>query len=456
VVFDGLSDLYSYFYEKGFQLLNKKGVLGYISNSFSKTSSAVNLRKYLKKTVRFQRFIDFTDVQIFSGATTYPIILIATHPIDKIAEFEYIKVPKTSQDQVIEINQLPSFLVLQNSLTSSSWSFNSSQMTAILNKVNKNPSVKSCFGKSFRGLVTGSNEAFIINQEVRETLIKEDPKCEEIIFPYLQGRDIAKWHTPEIKDYLLFITWETDISNYPSIENHLEGYKAVLSARREVKDGRYPWFALSRYGSKFYHLFQEKKLIWPNLQNGNKFSFDVSGRYVNAPAVFIPTDSLTLLCILNSKIVWMFLKSVCAVRSGGYIEVKPQYFEQIPIPELKNEEHFEKLAEAIISATSTSQNITATFLLLLQSKFHIEKPSKKLQNWPSLDFKGFLAELKKAKVKLSLEEEAEWLDYFTQKKAEVTALQVEINRLDKEIDQMVYKLYGLTEEEIRIVEENTK
>ena len=90
---------------------------------------------------------------------------------------------------------------------------------------------------------------------------------------------------------------------------------------------------------------------------------------------------------------------------------------------------------------------------LLQSKFPIDKPSKKLQNWPELDFKGFLAELKKAKVQLRLDEEAEWMQYFNKKKTEVNALQAEIDRIDKLIDQMVYELYGLTDEEIAIVEQ---
>jgi len=78
-----------------------------------------------------------------------------------------------------------------------------------------------------------------------------------------------------------------------------------------------------------------------------------------------------------------------------------------------------------------------------------------LKKWPSLDFKGFLAELKKAKVpNLSLDQEEEWLGYFNKKKAEAYALQSEIDRVDKEIDQMVYELYGLSKNEIQIVENN--
>jgi adenine-specific DNA-methyltransferase len=80
-------------------------------------------------------------------------------------------------------------------------------------------------------------------------------------------------------------------------------------------------------------LFDKPKIIFPNLQNNNKFAFDDTGVYLNAPAVFLPSNDKALLAILNTKVVWHFLKSVCVIRSGGYIEVKPQYFEQIPIPE---------------------------------------------------------------------------------------------------------------------------
>jgi hypothetical protein len=77
-----------------------------------------------------------------------------------------------------------------------------------------------------------------------------------------------------------------------------------------------------------------------------------------------------------------------------------------------------------------------------------------LKNWPSLDFKGFLGELKKAKAHLSLSEEAEWMGYFNEQKSKAQAHQTDITRLDCENDVLVYELYGLTEEEIRIVEGN--
>ena len=89
---------------------------------------------------------------------------------------------------------------------------------------------------------------------------------------------------------------------------------------------------------------------------------------------------------------------------------------------------------------------------MTQSKFEIEKLSTKLQNWYKLQFKDFLKELKKAKVQLSLSEEAEWIPYFSEQKQKAQELKSEINRIDDEIDQKVYQFYGLTAEEIKVVE----
>lgn len=95
------------------------------------------------------------------------------------------------------------------------------------------------------------------------------------------------------------------------------------------------------------------------------------------------------------------------------------------------------------------------FLLFLENKFTELKVNKKLENWQELDFKEFLKELQKSKVKLSLSEEAEWLQYFNEKKEKAQNIKSEIET-EKEIDQMVYQLYGLTDEEIAIVENSIK
>lgn len=237
-------------------------------------------------------------------------------------------------------------------------------------------------------------------------------------------------------------------------------------ARKRFDQGDFFW---ELRNCAYYDLFKKPKIVFPNLQNTNKFAYDETGAFINAPAVILPTNDKFLTAILNSKLVWYFLTSICVVRNGGYIEVKPQYFEQIPIPGISEVEkqELQNITNQIISSTLVKHKIQSQFLKLLESKFVDLKLTKKLQNWHELENKDFLKELQKAitisnkarnnkglqpLVKLSLSEEAEWMQYFNEQKEKAQILKAEIEKTDEEIDRMVYALYGLTEEEIKIVE----
>ena len=162
-----------------------------------------------------------------------------------------------------------------------------------------------------------------------------------------------------------------------------------------------------------------------------------------------------MLCyIFNSKIVWIFLTSICVVRNGGYIEVKPQYFEQIPIPPIDNElgDTLFALADTMLSLNKELQAKRSRFLRRLSENMEGVKITSALQTFDLLDFKAFVAELKKQKIKLSLTQQDEWEDYFNQYAEVCLQLKTQIAATDGEIDRRVYHLYGLTEEEIKIVE----
>ncbi|EKB48025.1 TaqI-like C-terminal specificity domain-containing protein [Cecembia lonarensis] len=162
-----------------------------------------------------------------------------------------------------------------------------------------------------------------------------------------------------------------------------------------------------------------------------------------------------ILAILASKICsTYFRKSNVNLSRAAFPKLNVNNLMSFPIPAL-NEEKRKFLTASVDSILKMNQSLfelVESLVDLMKAKFSIDKPSTKLQNWPYLDFKGFLGELKKAKVKLSLAEEAEWMVYFNEQKAKAQALQADMNRIDKEIDALVYELYGLTEEEIRIVE----
>ena len=175
---------------------------------------------------------------------------------------------------------------------------------------------------------------------------------------------------------------------------------------------------------------------------------------------------------MNSSVSYFFIKNTASTKAGGFFEYKPMYISQFPIPKDIEKSELTELVSEIESKLKNLRNSEGMFLRLLQSKFNLDEPSTKLQQWPTLDFKGFLAELEKSRKAasqdtaaasstrglsplsqpLSLSEQAEWMAYFNEQKQKANALQVEIDSIDREIDRMVYQLYGLTEEEIKIVE----
>ena len=141
-------------------------------------------------------------------------------------------------------------------------------------------------------------------------------------------------------------------------------------------------------------------------------------------------------------------------RRGGYLEYKVQYLSKIPIKNISQvaQQPFIEKADEMLSLNKELQEISEKFQRNLQREFSLESLSKKLQNWYELSFADFLKELAKAKLNLTLSQKADWEDYFLQEQKKALDCQSKVHTTDKEIDQMVYELYGLTEEEIEIVE----
>ncbi len=456
-VFNFSSDLFSYFYEKGFNILKPSGVFSFISNTFDKTTAGIDLRKYLKDSVVFLKYVDFTELQIFQGATTYPVILIARNQTPHTEQkFLFTKIPSTANPRGLDIDFYDFKEVFQNHLDNKNWSFNSLAANTLIQKLNNHKAIRDIYGKCYYGIKTGLNEAFIIDDVISE---------KNHIRPIYEGKDLKKWNTPVTEKKLIFFkskwtkqyygsdidedTAELKLSKeFPLIFDKLKPFKDAAKKRFDKGDF---WWELRNCA--YYDLFEKPKIIFPNLQNTNKFSFDDEGIYLNAPAVFISTDSKALLSILNSKLVWYFLTSICVMRSGGYIEVKPQYFEQIPIPILSEEYEYllKENGEKVIDFTKSFQANSLSFLKVLSSRLSVDI-NKKLDKWYELEVKDFFKELEKQKIKLSLSEQSEWLQYFEEQKSKALAIKAQIEQTDKEIDQMVYDLYELTEEEIRIVE----
>lgn len=455
-VFNPDGDLFSYFYEKGMSMLKINGLFGFISNTFDKTTAGKTLRSYVQTNTNIEGYVDFTEVQIFEGATTYPIILLLSKEKKEKHTFVYTKIPKEMQGNVI-ISSAPTKEVEQDGLESDNWSFQSAEMSKVIKKISSFKSVKVQYGKCYRGLLTGLNDAFIINEETRELLNKRDSKSDDIIKPIYEGKDLQKWCNQRLPKYLICThngyddIPAIDIDHYSAIKEYLDGFEPQLSKRYDK--GNTPY---NLRNCAYQSLFYQTKIIWGNLQNTNKFSWDDKGTVISAPACMLPTNNKALLAILNSKIVWLFLSSICVVRNGGYIEVKPQYFEQIPIPPIDNKigKELSDIIDTMLALNNVLQEKRSRFLRRLAENFEGIKITTALQTFDQLNFKGFVAELKKQKFKLTLVQQDEWEEFFNQYREACQELSEQIKATDNEIDLRVFDLYGLTPEEREIVNGN--
>ena len=166
---------------------------------------------------------------------------------------------------------------------------------------------------------------------------------------------------------------------------------------------------------------------------------------------FIPTECKALLAIFNSRVGWWLITKFCSQIQNGY-QLIWKYFGKIPIPTFSEDDTSYTLADTMLSLNKELQAKRSRFLRRLSENVEGVKITSALQTFDQLDFKAFVAELKKQKIKLSLTQQDEWEDYFNQYADACQQLKTQIAATDGEIDRRVYELYGLTEEEISIVE----
>ncbi len=348
------------------------------------------------------------------------------------------------------------------------WNFIDVTSFEILNKIKSDSTQlgKVVNKKIYRGLTTGKNDAFVINGVKRKQLISKSGKNSERIKVLATGKEVKR-NTFDFQDkYLLFTGFDDDIpKEYPEIQEELDKHKEALIKRYDKGENYWNLRACA-----YYEEMQLPKIIYPRINNRGNFYFDEKGEvFLLDNNFFISTKSKAILALLNSKLVYFYLKNVCTTLQGGFYDFRRDKITSIPVNNNLNsiEQDISILADNLIDYTDQLNKNESNFINLLKSKFEINTISKKLQNWHELEFGEFLLELEKARKKsakeneteyskLTLSEEAEWMQYFNEQKQKTEVLKEEIDKTDKDIDQMVYELYGLTEDEIEIVENATK
>ena len=159
-----------------------------------------------------------------------------------------------------------------------------------------------------------------------------------------------------------------------------------------------------------------------------------------------------LLTLINSELMFYFFTNTSSDNKIVFPKVKKSQLLELPIAITKQINFFTDEADLMLSLNKELQLESQKFQRTIQRKFDLADLPKKLQDWYNLSYSEFIKELAKKKIKLSLSDEAEWEDYFTQESKKALDLKAQIDATDKGIDAMVYELYGLTEEEIAVVE----
>jgi type I restriction-modification system DNA methylase subunit/REP element-mobilizing transposase RayT len=461
--FEKGTDLYCIFTERGYSLLKNGGKQSFIMpNKWMVVAYGKPLRKFLSKTGLCQ-VLNFGDIQFFQEATTYVCIFVT----QKNEPFENVKVLSLNQntfhgDFLTEvagnIYDYPASKFGENE-----WSiqpYNDSQKLEQMKL--KGIELKDLQISINYGIKTGYNDAFFIDEEMRHKLIAADAKSAELIKPMVRGRDVSPYGITDF-EYLIgtFPSLKLDIEHYPAIKKHLLsfGYDRLKqtgeSGARKKTNGQ--WFE-TQDSINYHKEFAKPKIIYPNMTSVFPFMYDESGLLSNDKSFILTAndDSVSLLfltAVFNSSLAKLWIWYNCPELQGGTREIRKVYFEHFPVPQATEQQTAElaNLATERTRLTASLETLTSKFQRTIQRKFNLEDLPGKLQNWYQLTCAGFIAELAKKKVKLSLTEEAGWEAYFLQEKNQALAIKSEIVKTDSEIDRMVYQLYGLTEEEIRIV-----
>ena len=446
----GTADLYVYFLEKGLNNLKNEGFFGVIvSNKWSKASYGENIRTLLKN-YKILQFIDFGDLPIFKDATTYPCILIIkkTNPNQNSI---YVSKPRSLEKRNFQkMLRQNNFHVLQNTLTNDSWAFQNNSHKKINDKINKIgiPLEQYCSEKINRGLLTGLDKVFVIDEQKKNELENKAKESRKFIKPYLVGKQIKRYYYNWENTFILLIKKGEKIERFPSILNYLKPFKKELEERWDKGD----WFSLRT--CSFYEDFMKPKIIIAHFAKRPQFTYDDKNFYVNAKGYILPTDDKYLLGILNSSTIDFFSRSICPFIRGEFYEYNKQFVNQFPIPQtseenkrkiIKNVEKILENNEQIIAKKNAVKNVIC-------ADFSIEQIPSKLKNPDSLAPLDFLKIIKKlSKPGITEKKLEELCSYFSNYKSELSKIENEIIELDSEIDEIVFSIFNLSKNEITII-----
>ncbi|MFP6025756.1 class I SAM-dependent DNA methyltransferase [Helicobacter pylori] len=418
--YNSTADIYTYFFALSYHLLKEKGFSAFItSNKYARAKYGAKLREWLLKKTTLVSYMELNALKVFeSAAVDTSIMNFIKQTPPKESVFKYYEPTENDKDDLKSTRPLS---MRQNALSTESFIFANATLLDLRDKMESvGTPLKDWDIQINYGIKTGANEAFIIPTEKRDAILnacktqEERKRTERLIKPILRGKDIKRYSYEWAHLWVIFIPWhfpntdnpknmeenEQDFSiYYPIIYSHLLSHKDKLLKRNKDETGkRYEWYCLQRWAASYYQDFEKEKIVYGEIVQEPRFYLDngecgLGYFYAEATSFILTGEHLHyLLGMLHSKLITFAFKTFYAgggLGESGY-RYKKAFIERLPIPQIteKNQELADK--------------ITALVDKILQAK---EKDPK-----------------------------------------------ANTQRLEKEIDALVYQLYNLTDEEIKIIE----
>ncbi|GAA9114846.1 class I SAM-dependent DNA methyltransferase [Helicobacter pylori] len=402
--YNSTADIYTYFFALSFQLLKEKGFNAFItSNKYARAKYGAKLRELLLKKTTIVSYMELNALKVFeSAAVDTSIMSFIKQTPPKESDFKYYEPTPDDKSDLKSARSLP---MKQNALSTESFIFANATLLDLRDKIESvGTPLKDWDIQIYRGILTGANEAFIIPTEKREEILnacktkEERKRTEALIKPILRGKDIKRYSYEWASLWVIatFPSLKLDIDDYPSLKTYLSQFRPRIDQSGEKdcrKKTNNQWFE-TQDTIAYHEEFEKEKIVYPCIMAKEPcFVYEEKGFYAPAPANIITGDKIEIkyiTALLNSKCIYFAMRKF---YMGGGIEgeLKTNNLEKIPIPKITPEN--QKLADKITDGAKA----------ILEAK---EKDPK-----------------------------------------------ANTQKLEKEIDALVYQLYNLTDEEIKIIEE---
>jgi len=238
------------------------------------------------------------------------------------------------------------------------------------------------------------------------------------------------------------------------VRDHLAPFRAALEGRAT----RQEWFELQQAQLAYHPKMAGPKIVWPHFQSKPSFCLDTDGYFLNNKAYFIPNLPLFELAFLNSNVGWFLLYSLARIKRGGFIEAEAQYVEQLPSlcdAGVAERDRLTALANTAASRTAERDKAVADVCRRIPDLCPAgrdPKLSTALKFWWRLDFSTFRSAVKKAfKQDIPLVDRNDWENYLKSEGDRIRSLNAEIDHAEHEINEIIYKIFNLTPEEVALL-----